>query len=159
MSNVFINHPYGAFCYRAAAICIRNGQILLQKPSNAVGYTLPGGLVQMGETGAVALARHLGAELGASVTVGDLKWVGESFFPWDLTPCHQLEFYYAVTLPEEVCTEPITTSLVRKHGQAFDVNFHWVPLADLPSLSVCPTNIPELLGKWDNGVQHFICNK
>lgn len=159
MSNVFINHPYGAFCYRVAGICIRDGQILLQKSSNAMEYTLPGGLVEMGEIGAVALARQLGEALGAPVTVGDLKWVGETFYPWDLTPCHQLGFYYAVTLPEDVCTEPMTTSLVRKHGQAFDVNFHWVPLADLPSLSVCPTDIPQLLNGWDNSVQHFICRK
>ena len=55
---------------------------------NAV--TIPGGHVELGDTNAQTLVRELKEEIGADITVGDLKWVAEIFFPWGDKPCHQI---------------------------------------------------------------------
>ena len=38
------------FSYRVAGILIRDGKVLLQKPTNDTGYAFPGGHVGFGET-------------------------------------------------------------------------------------------------------------
>ncbi|MEA4890348.1 MAG: hypothetical protein VB070_12905 [Clostridiaceae bacterium] len=38
------------FSYRVAGICVQNGKVLLQKPTNDSGYAFPGGHVAFGET-------------------------------------------------------------------------------------------------------------
>ena len=37
-------------------------------------------------------------EIGVKISVGDLKWVGELFFPWGKKSCHQICLYYVVEL-------------------------------------------------------------
>ena len=69
------------FSYRVAGICIQNGKVLLQKPSNDTGFAFPGGHVTLGETNEQTLIREFQEEIGTNVAVGDLKWVGELFFP------------------------------------------------------------------------------
>ena len=41
-------------------------------------------------------------------------------------------------------------------GRCFDLEFHWVPLEEVERLEVYPVQVPELLQKLDQGVQHFI---
>ena len=46
------------FSYRIAGILIHDGKILLQKPLNDDGYSLPGGHVAFNETSNVTLIRE-----------------------------------------------------------------------------------------------------
>ncbi len=82
------------FSYRVAGICIRNGKILLQRPTNDTAFALPGGHVSFGETNEQTLVREFKKEIGVNVSVGELKWVQENFFPWGNKPCHQICLYY-----------------------------------------------------------------
>ena len=63
-----------------------NGKVLLQKPSNDTAYAFPGDHVAFGETNAQTLIREFQEEIGVDISVGDLKWVGEVFFPWGSRP-------------------------------------------------------------------------
>lgn len=78
------------FSYRVSGILLRDNKILLQKPTNDTGYAIPGGHVAFGETNAETLEREFKEEIGADITVGDLKWVEENFFQWGDKPCHQI---------------------------------------------------------------------
>ena len=51
------------FSYRVAGICMQNGKVLLQKPSNDTGYAFPGGHVTLGETNAQTLIREFQEEI------------------------------------------------------------------------------------------------
>lgn len=89
------------FSYRVAGILLHDNKILLQKPTNDTGYAIPGGHVSFGETGAETLVREFKEEMGADVTVGELKWVAEIFFPWGNKPCQQICLYYDVALASD----------------------------------------------------------
>lgn len=160
MSDILYQTKDSIFSYRVAGICIQNGRVLLQKPTNDDGYAFPGGHAALGETNEETLIREFREETGAEISVGELKWVGEIFFSWGKKPCHQICLYYLVEI-----TSPHTprsgSFLGREQfsGQAFDMEFHWVPLDEIPNLLVYPQNAPALLCKLDRGVQHFVCRE
>ena len=68
MDILFRTEDY-VFSYRVAGICIQNGKVLLQKPSNDTAFAFPGGHVSFGETNAQTLAREFHEEIGADVSV------------------------------------------------------------------------------------------
>ena len=156
MDILFRTDDY-VFSYRVAGICIQNNKVLLQKPTNDTAFAFPGGHVTFGETNAGTLVREFQEEIGVGITVGDLKWVGEIFFPWGNKPCHQICLYYMV----DICSDniPLDGKVIGKEqleGRNFNMEFHWVPLTELKNIEVYPTNAVELIEKINNGVQHFI---
>ena len=111
MSDILFKTENYVFSYRVAGICVRDGKVLLQKPTNDNGYAFPGGHVEFGETNAEALIREFKEEIGADIRVGDLKWAAEIFFPWGNKPCHQICLYYDIVLKHSA---PIRTRLKRR---------------------------------------------
>ena len=157
MSDILFKTEDWVFSYRVAGICVHDGCVLLQKPTNDTAYAFPGGHVEFGETNAETLVREFKEEIGADVSVGELKWVAEIFFPWGSKPCHQICLYHMVELQDE--KPPRCGSFVgHEHieGRGFDLEFHWVPISDLKKIEVYPTNAPELMQRLSDGVQHFI---
>jgi len=157
MTDILFKTDDFVFSYRVAGICIRNGRVLLQKPTNDPGFAFPGGHAVFGETNEQTLIREFREELGADIKVGTLKWVGEVFFPWGNRRCHQICLYYTVEMiggdvPEQ------GMFLGKEHFQDrnFDIEFHWISLGDVKNILLYPSNCAELLGKTDSGVQHFI---
>jgi len=61
------------FSYRVAGICMQNGKVLLQKPTNDTAYAFPGGHAEFGETNAKTLVREFQEEIGVDISVSDLK--------------------------------------------------------------------------------------
>jgi len=156
MDILFRTDEY-VFSYRVAGICIQNGKVLLQKPDNDTAFAFPGGHVTLGETNAQTLIREFKEEIGVDISVGDLKWVGEIFFPWGNKPCHQICLYYNVDITSDnIPFEGMLIGSEQLEGRAFNLEFHWVPLEELENIEVYPTNAAELMSKLDDGVQHFI---
>lgn len=156
MDILFRTEDY-VFSYRVAGICIQNGKVLLQKPSNDTAFAFPGGHVTLGETNAQTLIREFQEEIGADISVGELKWVGEIFFPWGRKPCHQICLYYMVEIrSDSIPQEGMFLGKEQIEGRNFNLEFHWVPMAELKNIEVYPTNVVELMEQIDGGVQHFI---
>lgn len=147
------------FSYRVAGICVQNGKVLLQKPTNDNAHAFPGGHVEFGETNAETLIREFKEEIGADIRVGELKWVAEAFFPWGGRgkPCHQICLYYTVEiLNPEIPKDGMFLATEHIEGRNFDLEYHWVPMDEVQKLEVYPTQTPELLQRFDEGVQHFV---
>lgn len=156
MGILFRTEDY-VFSYRVAGICVQNDKVLLQKPSNENGFAFPGGHAELGETNAQTLIREFREELGATISVGELKWVGEVFFPWGSKPCHQICLYYSVDIQSDtIPSEGMFLGKEQIEGRSFNLEFHWVPVADLNQMEVYPTNAATLMEQLDCGVQHFI---
>lgn len=158
MADILFKTDSWVFSYRVAGICIQNGKVLLQTTTGADrSFAFPGGHVAFGETNAEALIREFREELGADIAVGDLKWVGEVFFPWGKKPCHQICLYYQVQIRNpEIPQNGMFLAKEHLEGRSFDLEFHWVPLECVEGLELYPTNAKQLLNALDEGVQHFI---
>lgn len=155
--DILFKNEEGVFSYRVAGICVQNGKVLLQKPTNDTAYAFPGGHVEFGETNEETLIREFKEEIGADVRVGELKWVAEIFFPWGSKTCHQICLYYMVEiLNPEIPTDGMFLATEHMEGREFDLEYHWVPIEEVKRLEVYPTQTPELLPNLHEGVQHFI---
>ena len=148
------------FSYRVGGILIHNGKILLQKPIND-NFSIIGGHVARMETTAETLKREFEEELHAEVEIGELMAVGEIFFPWGSRPCHQIALYYRVHLCDPVSI-PLEGSF---HGyddldnRRIDLEFCWIPLEELPGLTVYPRElIPHILSG-NKEVIHFVSDQ
>jgi len=158
MGDILFGKDGFVFSYRVAGILLHENKILLQKPANDTGFAVPGGHVTFGETNVWTLKREFKEEIGADITVGALKWVGELFFPWGDKPCHQICLYYDVSLAD--CTRiPLDGVFVGNElieGREFKMEFHWKAVESLGGLEVYPANIAELMCRYHDGVQHFV---
>lgn len=157
MSDILFKTDDYVFSYRVAGICVHNGKVLLQKPTNDTAFAFPGGHVEFGETNEQTLIREYKEEIGADISVGELKWVGEIFFPWGNKPCHQICLYYIVNIhSDDIPLDGMFVGKERMEGRNFNIEFHWVPIEELDNIEVYPTNVVELMEHLDDGVQHFI---
>ena len=157
MTDILFRKDDWIFSYRVAGIAVCDGKVLLQKPTNENSFAFPGGHVSFGETNEETLLREFKEETGAEISVGELKWVGEVFFDWGKSPCHQICLYYLVEIVDE--NTPKDGSFIGKEhleGRGFDLEFHWIPIEELSEMEVYPTNAKELLKSLDKGVKHFI---
>ncbi len=155
MSDILFKTEKDVFSYRVAAVCIHNGCVLLQKPTNDTAYAFPGGHVEFGETHEETLVREFKEEMGAQLTVGELKWVGELFFPWGNRKCTQICLYYDAKI-DGIPLSGKFTGCETPEGRNFAMEFYWVPLEEVRNLEVYPVNASEMLAKYDEGVQKFI---
>lgn len=157
MEDILFKTGAGVFSYRVAGICVRDGKVLLQTTTgDDRSFAFPGGHVAFGETNAQTLVREFREETGAEIKVGELKWVAEIFFPWGSRPCHQICLYYMVDILDGIPMDGRFPGSEHLEGRKFDLEFHWVPLERVGELEIYPTNARELLGKLEEGVQHFI---
>ena len=145
------------FSYRVGGILIREGKILLQKPMND-DYAIIGGHVSRLETTAETLRREFLEEIHTPVRVQELLAVGEIFFPWGSRPCHQISLYYRVELEDETAI-PLTGSFWGWDDldqERIDLEYCWVPLEQLPALTVYPQElIPHILSG-SREILHFV---
>lgn len=144
------------FSYRVAGICIVGDKVLLQKPLDEDGYSFPGGHVELGETNAQTLVREFKEEIGADISVGDLKWVHENLFSLKSRKWHQICLYYIVNIKSNnIQTEGKFMGVEEMDNKKFKMEFFWVPIKDLKNLKVFPTNCYSLMSKLDNGIQYI----
>lgn len=157
MADILFKTETYVFSYRVAGICVQEGKVLLQTTTGEDrSFAFPGGHVAFGETNAETLKREFKEEIGADISVGDLKWVAENFFPWGSKPCQQICNYFMVEIGNpEIPMEGSFPAKEHLEGRSFDLEFHWVPIEKLGEIDVYPTNAKELLLKLDEGVQHF----
>lgn len=163
MTDIIFKAEDYLFSYRVAGILVRDGKVLLQKPTNDGAYAFPGGHVVLGETNAETLIREWKEEIGVDITVTELKWVEENIFPsWqgDGRICHQICLDYTVRLTDETQI-PLDGSFLSKEtdlakDRGYEINFCWVPIEDVQSLEVYPGKAAEWLTRLDKGVQHIV---
>jgi len=156
--DILVKTEEWVFSYRVAGICVHEGRVLLQTTTGEDrSFAFPGGHVEFGESNADTLIREFREEIGADISVGDLKWVAEIFFPWGAKPCHQICLYYMIEIQNpELLSRPVFLAKEHMEGRSFDLEFHWVPLDEVEKLEVYPVQAARLLKKLDEGVQHFV---
>lgn len=158
MADILFKTEDWVFSYRVAGICVQEGKVLLQTTTGPDrSFAFPGGHVEFGETNEETLIREFREEIGADISVKELKWVAEVFFPWGSKPCHQICLYYLVEIQNpEIPREGCFVAKEHLEGRNFELEFHWVALDEVSKLEVYPTQTSGLLQKLGEGVQHFV---
>lgn len=156
MDILFKNEDY-IFSYRVGGILIRDGKILLQRPTND-DYAIIGGHVAAMETSMETLKREFEEELHAKIEVGDLFAIGEIYFPWGKKPCHQICLYYHVYLSDErIPLQDVFHGYDELDGERIDLDFCWVPLDELKKgVKVYPLELIPYLLEPKKETVHFI---
>jgi len=146
------------FSYRVAGILIKNEKILLQKPKNEDGYSIPGGHVIFGETTAETLIREFKEEIKADIEIKKLIMVGENFFPWGNKLCQQISMYYTVSLcnEQQIPLDGTFEATDELGNRRIDLDLSWIPLSEIHNLTVYPTNVKDDLITLPEHIKYFV---
>jgi ADP-ribose pyrophosphatase YjhB (NUDIX family) len=132
-----------------AAAVIRNGDRILvwddydPTTGEVVAVPLAGG-IEFGETGAEAIARELGEEIGAKPTRIDYLGVLEDIFVWAGQKRHELYLVFDVDLAEQALYEAKEIPVVEPDGTSYLAR--WRHLREFEaSARLVPTGLAQLL--------------
>ncbi len=158
MEDIIFRTDTFVFSYRIAGILIHNNKILLQKPLNDDGYSIPGGHVSFGEISENTLIREFKEEIGVDIKIDRLIMIGENFFPWGDKPCQQICLYYAISLSDktQIPLEGTFKAYDEMCNERIDLDFCWIPLSQLTKIKLYPLEIKEDLVLLPENVKHFV---
>lgn len=135
---------------RAVAVVRRDGWFLLHIFAGDDFWSLPGGGVDPGETGADAIRRELAEELGLPAEIGPLICVAENFFVYRGRPKHEVGFYYDVTIPD---LPGPPQALASREGH---LSFRWFRDDELAGIDLKPVAVRDLIAGGEAPLCHLI---
>ena len=120
----------------ARGVCVADGKILLCFPKDRSYAYLPGGHIEFGETGRVALVREMKEETGLDATATDLLGVVESSFVQKGEPHCEINLVYKMEVKSRGEGE-------QRNVQSLEswICFDWVPFDELDAVNLLP---PEM---------------
>lgn len=142
------------FRYRAAAIIIENGSVLLASNEKSDYYYSVGGGVHMGETAEQAVIREVYEETGVKYEVERLAFIHENFFDGNGVTegkkCHEIAFYF---LMKPRGTQVINSNSICAEGKEY---MTWIPINQLSKLKAYPTFFKEKLVNIGSAIEHIV---
>lgn len=116
------------------AVIRRDEHLLLARQIGKSWSFLPGGHVEPGERVEPALVREIAEELGTEAKIASFVGIVEHGYVEDGVTHHELNLVFEIALATEDPT-----------SQENHLEFHWLPLADLPDTDVRPTALKNAL--------------
>ncbi|HYP39710.1 MAG TPA: NUDIX hydrolase [Chloroflexia bacterium] len=153
-----------AFGYRVAGVVVDEGRVLLQKADIDDFWIVPGGRVELREPAAESLKREMMEEIGVEVTVERLLWVVENFFEYQSMSCHEVAFYFLVSLPpgSPLYDKSQTFIGYEEYYNEFTnenkllLTFQWFPVDDLHSIAFYPSFLKDALQSLPDNTVHVV---
>jgi len=137
---------------RTAGVLVRNGKLLVQRDGDE--YAIPGGHVKIGETTVDGLIREYREETGAEILVGRLLWTEECFWKWNGAQAHNLTFYYRIELADGSDLPDTGTFTPLRDNEK--VVLGWLPIEQLPDVTIYPDFLKETIHEPEAAPRHFI---
>lgn len=159
--DILFDHGNARFSCRMSALIVQDGRILLQCPVGTQDYAFIGGHTEFGETSRETLCREITEELHTTAEIGALTAVGEVFIDWgrcaDGTPrhCHQIGLYFMAQVDASKLPGDRFRGWDAAGNERFDLEYLWVPLEELPQLTVYPPEVAQHLLSGSREVLHF----
>lgn len=143
------------FRYRAAAIIVEDGYVLLAGNEKEDYLYSIGGGVYMGEKAEEAVVREVFEETGVKYEIDKLAIIHENFFRNEIGPFkgldhHEISFFFLM--------KPRGTRELNSNSFVFDVKeeMHWIPIEDLDKYKAYPSFIKDYLSRDHEGIEHII---
>ncbi|MBE5810539.1 MAG: NUDIX domain-containing protein [Clostridiales bacterium] len=160
--DILFDHGNARFSYRISALIVQGNRALLQCPVGTQDFAFIGGHVAFGETAKDTLVREIREELHTDAVIGELCAVGEVFIDWGKLPdgtlrhCHQIGLYFRATVDESQLPAADSFFGYDEAGdEKYSIEYIWVPLAELPRLTVYPPEVAAHLLSGSKDVLHF----
>jgi len=144
------------FNFRAAAVIIDHGRVLLHRADYEDFWSLPGGRVEMLEAARDGLRREMMEELGEEMKIGRLVWVGENFFEFQESDFHELGMYFEASLAASSALRQHTEEWYAEEDNGVKIVFRWFDLDAVPEMPVVPGFLREGLGALPAGTEHVM---
>ena len=146
------------FRYRAAAIIVEDGCVLLAGNGKEDYLYSIGGAVHMGETAEDAVKRETLEETGVNYEVDRLAVIHENFFNENAgslkgLECHEIALYFMM--------KPRGTKELHSNSYTMGVRetMHWIPIEKLDTYKAFPTFMKEYLQSDHYGIEHIITDE
>ena len=146
------------FRYRAGAIIIEDGCVLLAGNANEDYYYSIGGGVHMGEKAEDAVIREVFEETGVHYEIDHIAVIHENFFNNNNGvlkgfDCHEISFYFLM--------KPRGTKQINSNSYAYGAKeeMHWIPIEDLDKYKAFPSFLKDYLGKEHTGIEHIVTDE
>ena len=147
------------FRYRAAAIIVEDGCVLLagNKSENYL-YSVGGG-VYVGEHAEEAVVREVFEETGIRFEVDRLAVIHENFWEGNGAydkglHCHEIALYF---LMKPRGTRELDSDSVTRFGDR--ETMHWVPIDQLGEIKAFPTFLKEYFASGHEGIMHIVTDE
>ena len=146
------------FRYRAAAIIVENGCVLLATNDKVDYYYSVGGGVQMGEKAEDAVVREVFEETGVHYEIDRLAVIHENFFTdsseffKDLN-CHEIALYF---LMKAKGNQDLNSD---SYTQGVRENMAWIPIDELDNHTVYPTFLKKYLTNKNTEILHIVTDE
>ena len=121
----------------ARGVCIRNGRVLLCLPKDKSYAYLPGGHIEFGETGRVALVREMKEETGLDTTAGELIGVVESSFMQKGEKHCEINLIYEMSLVSGLSSSSPVSALEDW------ICFEWIDCDKIDSVNLLPAEMKK----------------
>ena len=146
------------FRYRAGAIIVENGCVLLVGNAKENYLYSVGGGVHMGETAEDAVLREVLEETGVPYEIDHLAVIHENFFNENSGSlqglnCHEISFYFLM--------KPRGTQELHSNSYTYGVKeeMHWIPIKNLDKYKAFPSFLKDYLSKTHSGIEHIITDE
>lgn len=146
------------FRYRAAAIIIEDGCVLLAGNELEDYYFSIGGGVHMGEKAEDAVIREVYEETGVRYEIDRLAVMHENFFNNNSgmlkgLECHEICLYFLM--------KPRGTKELNSNSFTFGVKeeMHWIPIDELDKYKAFPSFLKNYLSRTHQGIEHIVTDE
>ena len=144
------------FRYRAAAIIIENGCVLVAGNDKENYFYSVGGGVHVNEKAEDAVVREVLEETGVQYQIDKLVIIHENFWNGDGAydkglHCHEIAFYFL--MKSRGTKELNCTGYTRFNDKE---TMYWIPIDDLDNYKIYPTFLKQYLRSNHVGIEHII---
>ena len=144
----------GRFSYRAGALIIQDGHLLVARHVDCDCYYTVGGGVLLNESSCEAAVREAREENGHLFEIERLAYINERFYMHRGTSRHELAFYYLMKPLERLQIQDGAFS-----DQGRSETLHWLPVDGLSEFELVPVFLKDRVPKLGTAAEHIITNE
>lgn len=158
MEDIHFKFDETLFSYRVGGVLIHDGKVLMQNSEGDDGYSFVGGHVAFGEITEETIVREFKEEIGADIKVERLLMVNENLYKWGKRLCHQINFFYLISLKDEtqIPLDGDFKAFDELGGVRAELNMCWIPFKDIPNKKIYPDGAKRYLWDIPDSIVHFV---